>query len=147
MLILCWASVLDNWHTSIQHFQSYSVNRIGLHRPNVFLMLGLCRKRWTNIKPILGQCVVLTETAHQHTRWPSAGFMLIHNLRCCPKIKRRVAVNITLDILLVSCNDLTQKQVYNNTSKRRTSNAAFMLGRQCIGWTNYNTTQIDCMYW
>ena len=33
--------------------------------PNVFLMLGMRRKRWTNIKPILGQCVVVTETAHQ----------------------------------------------------------------------------------
>ena len=32
---------------------------------NVFLMLGLRRKRWTNVKPILGQYVVLTETAHQ----------------------------------------------------------------------------------
>ena len=47
-----------------QHCQSYSVNRIGLHRPSVFLMLGLRRKRWTNVKPILAQCVVLTETAH-----------------------------------------------------------------------------------
>ena len=31
---------------------------------DVFLMLGPRRKRWTNIKPILGQCVVLTETTH-----------------------------------------------------------------------------------
>ena len=38
---------------------------IGLHQPNVFLMLGLRRKRLTNVKPILGRCVVLTETAHQ----------------------------------------------------------------------------------
>ena len=38
---------------------------------------------------------------------------------------------------------LTQKQVYNNTHKRRTSSVAFMPGRHCIGRTNYNTTQVD----
>ena len=72
MLILCWASVVDNWHTSIQHCQSYSVNRKVLHQPNVFLMLALRRKQWTNVKPISGQCVVLTETAPVRTmtqRW------------------------------------------------------------------------------
>ena len=30
-----------------------------------FIMLGLCRKQWTNDKPILDQCILLTETAHQ----------------------------------------------------------------------------------
>ena len=65
MLILCWASAVDNWHSSTQHCKSYSVNSIGLHRPNVFIMFGLCRKRWTIVKPILGQCFVLTETANQ----------------------------------------------------------------------------------
>ena len=42
---------------------------------------------------------------------------------------------------------VTQKQVYNNTYKMHRSNVAFMLGRHCIRWTNYSTTQIDCMYW
>ena len=34
-------------------------------RPNVILMMGLCRKQWSNVKPILCQCIVLTETVHQ----------------------------------------------------------------------------------
>ena len=42
--------------------QRRRVNTIGLHRPNVFLMLGLCRKQWTNNKSILDQCIALTET-------------------------------------------------------------------------------------
>ena len=28
------------------------------HRPNAVLMLGQCRRRWTNIKTTLGQCLV-----------------------------------------------------------------------------------------
>ena len=40
---------------------------------------------------------------------------------------------------------LTQKQMYNNTNKRRRSNVAFMLGRHYIGWADYNTTQVDCI--
>ena len=47
MLILCWASVIEDGHTSIYYCQSNSGNTIGLHHPNVFLMLGLCRKQWT----------------------------------------------------------------------------------------------------
>ena len=49
MFILCWASVVDGWHTSIQQCQSYSVHTIGLHLSNVFLMLGLHRKQWPAI--------------------------------------------------------------------------------------------------
>ena len=62
MLIVCWASVIDDRHTSIHHCQSHSVNTIGLHQPDVFLMLGLCGKQWTNVEPILVQCIVLKMT-------------------------------------------------------------------------------------
>ena len=36
-----------------------------LHRSNVLLKFGLRRKGWTIMKPIIGQCIMLTETVHQ----------------------------------------------------------------------------------
>ena len=52
----------------------------------------------------------------------------------------------TAGILVLQKSKSTQStQVY--TDKRRRSNVAFMMGRRCIGWTNYSTTQVDCIYW
>ena len=97
MLILCWASAVDGWNTSIQHCQSYTINTIGLHQLNVFLMLDLHRKQW----PTLNQYWVSVSCwlRHQQERWPSAGFT--HNLRYSPNIKHRVVATITVHILLV----------------------------------------------
>ena len=35
-----------------------------IHRPNVFSMLAVRRRLWSNIEPALGQCIVVTGTAH-----------------------------------------------------------------------------------
>ena len=82
MLIVCLVSVVDNWHTSLHHCQSHSINTIGLHRPKVFLMLGSCRKQWTNVKPILGQCIVLTMTQRWVYANPQSEMMSQHQRKC-----------------------------------------------------------------
>ena len=37
------------------------------------------------------------------------------------------------------------KQTYNDTNERHRSYVAFMLGRHCIAWANYNAIHIDYM--
>ena len=70
MLIWCWANVVDDGPTSNQHwvnvFLFAGITVQAFHQrfpanswrpPNVYLMLGQRRRRWSSIKSTLVQCV------------------------------------------------------------------------------------------